>query len=95
MLRPGAVVKCGRCRTQLERTTGRSLDAALACAAATFVFLLPANLAPIMSVEVLGAERATRLGSGVLSMWREGWVITAILTGLFGVVLPPLRFGAL
>lgn len=87
--------RCVTCRTTLERTGGRSIGAALACALATLLLLAPANLAPLLTVHLLGAERDSRLFSGVLAMWREGWGVMALLMGLFGVVLPVVRFGLL
>ncbi|HEY2021039.1 paraquat-inducible protein A [Paraburkholderia sp.] len=87
--------RCRVCRYPLERRSGRSLDAALACAATTFVLLFPANLAPLMTVYMLGAARTSLLSSGIVAMWRDGWVILAVLLGACGIVLPFVRFGGL
>lgn len=86
---------CRTCRYPLERRSGRSVTAALACASATFVVLFPANLAPLMTVHLMGAERSSLLSSGIVAMWREGWIILALLLGAFGIVLPFVRFGCL
>ena len=43
----GGSLRCVRCHGTLERMNGRSLDGALACAAAAFALLFPANLLPI------------------------------------------------
>ena len=37
----------------------------------------------------------SRLGSGVVGMWAEGWYLLAVVVGLQGVILPFLRFGML
>lgn len=87
--------RCVVCDTPLERAGGRSLGAALACALATFLFLLPANLAPLMTVGMLGVERNSVLGSGVVRMWTHGWVVMGGLMGLYGIVFPLIRFGLL
>lgn len=94
-LRPRMLARCSLCHIPLERTGGRSLGAALACALATFLFLIPANLAPLMTASVLGAHHTSVLGSGIVFMWERGWVIPAVLLGSFGVVFPLLRFGGL
>jgi len=86
---------CPVCDRRLERTSGRSLDAALACSLATLILLLPANLAPLMSVSMLGMTRESRAGSGVVSLWQASWVIIAICVALFVVLLPVIRFGLL
>lgn len=89
------LARCRICHYPLERRSGRSVTAALACSLATFVLLFPANLAPLMTVHLLGAERSSVLASGIADMWNEGWVILAALLGMFGIVLPFVRFGLL
>jgi paraquat-inducible protein A len=89
------LARCRVCRYTLERRSGRSISAALACAMTTFVLLIPGNLAPLLTVHLLQSERTSVLGSGIVLMWREGWVIQAALLGTFGVVLPLVRFGGL
>ncbi|HEX5326495.1 MAG TPA: paraquat-inducible protein A, partial [Acetobacteraceae bacterium] len=68
-LHQGSRLLCCRCDNVLERTAGRSLDAALALAVATLVLWFPANLTTLFSIQALGIERSSRLGSGVLAMW--------------------------
>lgn len=86
---------CGRCNTELERSTGRSLDAALVCSAATFLLLLPANLLPFLTTSTLGVSRQSRLISSGHAMWNEGWPLLGTVIALFVVVLPLIRFGLL
>lgn len=90
-----ALVRCRVCHYPLERRSGRSLNAAMACSLATFVLLFPGNLAPLMKVSFLGTERSSLLASGIVTMWNGGWVILAVLLGACGIVLPFVRFGAL
>lgn len=92
--RQGRIVCC-RCANTLERAAGRSLDASLALGASTFLLLFPANLLTLLSVSAAGIERSSRLGSGVVGMWAEGWLLLALVVGLQGVVLPFFRFGLL
>ncbi|VXC92920.1 Paraquat-inducible protein A [Burkholderia sp. 8Y] len=89
------IARCRVCRYPLARRSGRSIVAALACASATFVLLFPANLGTLMFVELLGGTRSSLLVSGIVAMWREGWLILAVLLGAFGIVLPFVRFGTL
>lgn len=60
-LQPRVRLICRRCDKVLERTAGRSLDAALALAAATFILWFPANLGTLLTIQVLGIERSSRL----------------------------------
>lgn len=91
----GSTLVCPVCKSRLERTAGRSLIAALACAVATFLLLFPANLLPLMQVSMLGMTRDSRIYSGVARLWEHHWVIPAILIALFVMILPLLRFGLL
>jgi paraquat-inducible protein A len=90
-----SVASCPTCERHLERTSGRGLDAALACALATFVLLIPANLLPLMKVSLLGMDRESRVASGVVALWNERSVIVAVLVAAFVIALPFLRFGLL
>lgn len=94
-LAPRCRAHCCICRSPLEQTAGRSVTAALACAATTFLLLIPANFLPLMTVQILGVSRTTVLGSGIVLMWQRGWVILALALGAFGVVLPVIRFALL
>lgn len=89
------LARCHVCHYPIERASGRSIGAALACALSTFILLLPANLSPLMTVHMLGAERSAVLGSGIALMWREHFELLAVILGLTGIVLPLLRFSAL
>jgi paraquat-inducible protein A len=86
---------CPTCTNWMERTSGRSVTAGLACALATFVLLFPANLLPLMTVSVLGISRQGEIASGAASLWDGKWVLVAGLVATFAVVLPFVRFGLL
>jgi paraquat-inducible protein A len=89
------ILVCPVCRSEIERTIGKSLEAALACSAAAFVLLIPANLAPFLTTSVLGASRTSRLGSSAVAMWADGRPWVGVLVALFVVVFPLVRFGLL
>jgi len=89
------LARCRVCHYPLERASGRSVAAALACSLTTFVLLLPGNLSPLMTVHLLGGERSAVLASGIVLMWRERFELLAVLLGLAGIVLPLVRFSAL
>lgn len=87
--------RCGICGSTLARTAGRDLEASLALSVATFVLLILTNVAPLLKIDFAGAERSSVLSSGLVFMWRNGWVIIALLLGGFGVALPLVRFAGL
>jgi len=95
--RPGArtIAACTLCEGDLERTSGRSVVGGLGCALGAFILLFPANLLLLLGVGIFGMHKATRIGSGVVMLWDNDWIIFAALTGAFAVVLPFIRFGLL
>jgi paraquat-inducible protein A len=87
---------CVRCEDVLEHTTGRSTDRALACAVAAFLFLLPANMRPLLTVRApAGLVARTHIFSGILAIWVQGWPLMAVVCALEGIILPFLRFALL
>jgi paraquat-inducible protein A len=91
----GAALTCITCKNTLERSSWRSLDAALATASATFLFLIPANLMTLLSASVIGVTRQSLLISSATEIWAEGWPLLAAVIALFLVILPLVRFGLL
>lgn len=94
-LRRGDVASCGRCKARLERVWARSLNASLACALATFILLFPANLATLLQVRFAGVVMDIQLGSGVLALFDNGWILLALMVAATAVVLPFVRYALL
>lgn len=88
-------LECWQCGHALEKASGRSVDGALACAIATLLLLLPANLMPAMTVHLAGISRSTWLASGIATIWDQRWPLVTITLGLVGILLPFVRFGLL
>jgi paraquat-inducible protein A len=82
---------CLRCQTPIESTRGRSLDAALACSAATLLLLLPLDTLPLLKVELLGQSAQRSLAAGVAQLWHHDWIALAGLSAVFVIVLPAVR----
>ncbi|MGH8227265.1 MAG: paraquat-inducible protein A [Steroidobacteraceae bacterium] len=94
-LPPRSTAVCIRCRGNLEKTSGRSIVASLACSVSTLLLLFPANTLPLLRVDMLGMRSQNVIAAGVVQLWSSGWLFLAGLSGLFVVVLPFLRFGLL
>lgn len=95
VLSHGCHAACSLCGADLERTSGRSITAGLCCALGTFALLIPGNLLPLLSVGIFGMHNQNRLASGISMLWDRNWLLLAILTGAFALVLPFVRFGLL
>lgn len=92
--RRGAAV-CLLCEANLEKTSGRSVVAALACSTATFLLLFPSNLLPLVHIHLFGMHAENVTAAGVRILFEHGWIFLAALSGLMVVVLPFFRFGLL
>src|SRR5580692_6035531 len=89
------IVTCSRCKTQLEHSAGKSLDATLACSAAILLLLIPAWTAPFLTASSLGTTRTSFLPMSVSVVWRDGSPLLALCVFLFVLTFPLIRFGAL
>jgi paraquat-inducible protein A len=83
------------CRTPLERHFGQGLTAALCCAAATLLLLLPANFEIFLETEAFGVSRHSYLSSTAGAILDGGWPWLALAIFLFVVVFPIVRFALL
>lgn len=79
------------CRTPIESTTGRSIDAALACTVATLLLLIPVDTLPLLKAELLGQRSERSLVAGVTHLWRHDWIALAGLSVIFVILLPAAR----
>jgi paraquat-inducible protein A len=86
---------CTRCRSPLIHCAGKSLDVALASAAATLLLLIPASFEPFLTTSAGGATRSSLLPSSALDLWHEGWPLLGIVVFLFVSLFPAMRFAAL
>jgi paraquat-inducible protein A len=86
---------CVRCRGNLEITSGRSVNAALACSLTTLLLLLPVNRLPLLRVDLLSAHSEQAIASGFTELAARGRVVPAAFATLVVIVLPFVRFGLL
>ena len=89
------IVTCSRCKTQLEHSAGKSLDATLACSASILLLLIPTWAAPFLTTSALGDTLTSYLLMSVSVVWRDGAPLLAIAVSMFVLAFPLIRFGAL
>jgi paraquat-inducible protein A len=89
------IVTCSRCKTQLEHSAGKSLDATLACSASILLLLIPTWAAPFLTTSALGDTLTSYLPMSVSVVWRDGAPLLAIAVCVFVLAFPLIRFGAL
>lgn len=90
-----STVVCLRCRTDIATTIGRSNDVALLCTLASLALLPAVYTLPLLQAELFGQRSESSLVAGVAQLWRHEWVVLAVLSVVFVIVLPALRLGLL
>lgn len=90
-LPPRAEARCHRCHKRLERTAGRSVSVAFACALGMLLLLPLAAFLPIMRVTLLGNSSQMTLLSTVRSMIGEDHVVVAVILAVVALLLPFCR----
>ena len=90
-----AIVECARCERVLAGRAAGRVDLPLALALCALLLLLPAAMAPLMSVSTLGAVRESWLSTGARALSGEGFPTLGLLVLTCGIVLPFVYSGAL
>ena len=90
-LPPGTVAKCVRCGTRLIRCTRDSMNRTFAFALAALLLYLPANLFPILRLNLYGSTSDSTVWGGVVMFYRSGeWVMAGIVL-LASIVIPAVK----
>jgi paraquat-inducible protein A len=84
-----ARVRCVRCRAEIYRTSGASIDTAIALAVSALVLFILANAYPLIALKVNGATRVATLIGAALGLSAQGYATMSVLV-LFTAVLVPL-----
>ncbi|HET9150920.1 MAG TPA: paraquat-inducible protein A, partial [Gemmatimonadales bacterium] len=74
-LPPRSRAVCRLCDSDLEKTSGRSITAALACSLGAFLLLFPSNILPLLRVDVFGMQVENSVGGGIAVLWSHQWVL--------------------
>lgn len=94
-LLPRSTAVCPLCHGHLEKTSGRSITAALACSLGTLLLLIPANALPLLQVNVFTMTTKSVIGVGIADLWNQHWLLIAGCTALFVIIFPFIFFGLL
>ncbi len=89
------IAECRRCARLLAGPATGRVDAPLAFALAALLLLIPATVAPLLSVASHGAARTCWLTTGIVGLWQEGFAALAVIVGAFCLVFPYIYVAAL
>ena len=85
---PGEIAECRRCTRVLAGAATGRVDLPLALCAAALLLLVPAAIAPLMSVSTYGAHHNSGLSSSAQAIWADGFPSLGLLIGSCGIGLP-------
>ena len=86
---------CPRCGSRLEDHHGGGVQAAWALLLASAVLYVPANLMPVMSVQMMGKGRPDTIISGVAHLVEAGQWPLALIVFVASIIVPLLKLLAL
>ncbi|MCL6268600.1 paraquat-inducible protein A [Sansalvadorimonas sp. 2012CJ34-2] len=86
----GKTLRCPRCHHHFRCLSG-SLSTCRALTLSGLILYIPANLEPILEIELSGQPSANTVISGVAALWEGGLFLVAVVVCLFALVVPLLR----
>ena len=90
-LRPGEVAKCVRCGSTLHRRTMDSLSRTAAFTLSAMLLYVPANMFPILHMQLYGTDSETTVWGGVQLFYRDQQVLMAGVVLMASIVIPILK----
>lgn len=88
---PGMVLRCVRCRANLERATTNSLHRTAAFSLAALILFIPANIFPILRMRLYGATAENTILDGCVRLWRHEDYVISIIVFLASIFIPLLK----
>ncbi len=88
MLPPGTVAHCVRCGSRIARRSFSSLHATAAFSLAALILYIPANLLPILHLELYGATSENTVWDGVVKFYQQHDYVIALIVLLASIVIP-------
>ncbi|MGN6369430.1 MAG: paraquat-inducible protein A [Phycisphaerae bacterium] len=89
------IAKCARCGSAIEKRTPGSLHVTGALALAALILYIPANVFPIMRLDMHGVETENTVWSGVKALWLGRDYFIAVVVFLASIAAPLLKLTGL
>jgi paraquat-inducible protein A len=90
-----ATATCPRCGRALHHRVPAALSRSAAFAVAGLIMFIPANVLPVLSMNMLGKTRTDTIFSGVLSLFRDGLWGIALIVFVASILVPLLKLVSL
>lgn len=86
--KPDEDVICPRCHARIYYTTINGIERLLALSIAGLILFIPANIFPILSLQIFGQSQSELILQSALSLFEGGLFFVALLILLFAIVVP-------
>jgi paraquat-inducible protein A len=94
-LAEGMVANCSRCGAMMEKKTHASLHMTAAFSLAALILYFPANIFPILHMEIYGAVSESTAWDGVQKLFQGGDYPIGIIVFLASILIPFLKLAGL
>jgi paraquat-inducible protein A len=91
----GRVAICVRCGSRIAEHSRGTLHITAALALAALILYVPANLFPILQMDLYGAHSQNTIWDGCQRLWQTHDQFVAIIVFLASIVIPLLKLAAL
>jgi paraquat-inducible protein A len=91
VLEPGTVAECGRCGSVVSERKAGSLARTSALSLAALILYVPANVYPILSMNLHGAYSESTVWDGCVSLFRHDQWFAAVVVFLASIAIPLLK----
>ena len=90
-LKPRMVAECVRCGSRIEKRSRRSLHRTAAFSLAALLLYIPANILPILHLELYGAVSENTVWDGVRKFYETQDYAIALIVLLASIVIPLMK----
>jgi paraquat-inducible protein A len=87
----GAVAECVRCGARLPTAAGHSLGRTAALSLAALLFYVPANIYPILRMDLYGVHSESTVLDGCVTLFRQGEALVAVIVFMASILIPFLK----
>lgn len=90
-LEPGTKAVCPRCGSKVSERKSNSLQRTAALSFAALVLYVPANIYPILRMQLYGAYSESTVWDGCVRLFQDGMWFIAIIVFLASILIPLLK----
>jgi paraquat-inducible protein A len=90
-LSPNTLARCSRCGATITRRTSASLQLTAAFSLAALLLYLPANIFPILRINLYGATQDNTIWEGCVRFVQDGDYVIAVIVFLASIFIPLLK----